>query len=81
MNGTQAVRRNVCRLGFSPRFMGGDVNNAASWNCVQSQLNFTFVNVAEAPGAGPVTVNGAATLIGHGLAMVAAVAIGASLML
>lgn len=88
MNGTQAIRRNVCRFGFSARFMGGvgaNVNDAAGWTCAPAQQNFTFVDVPGAPGAsnssGPVTVSGATQTGFGGLGLVAAMVVGVSLVM
>lgn len=44
VNGTQILRRNVCRVGFSPRFMGGDASLAQGWTCQPSQQNFPVLD-------------------------------------
>lgn len=62
INGSQIIRRNVCRVGFSPRFMGGDANAAQSWTCQASAQNFTVVQ-ANAGDLVSSTTNGGSTVL------------------
>lgn len=72
VNGTQLTRRNVCRVGFTPRYAGGDANVAQSWTCqpTPAQQNFTVLGggVGGAPGGatGPVQVGGASAVVRQG---------------
>lgn len=72
VNGSQIIRRNVCRVGSSPRFMGGDANVAQSWTCQASAQNFTVVQAdagdlvsASTTGDSTVLVSKASSSLGH----------------
>ncbi|KAJ4387812.1 hypothetical protein N0V93_008415 [Gnomoniopsis smithogilvyi] len=69
VNGSQIIRRNVCRVGFSPRFMGGDANVAQSWTCQSAQQNFTVLDADEGGLGGSTTeattLSSKASSLGH----------------
>lgn len=84
VDGGRTVSRNVCRVGFSPQFSGGDANNAASWTCQPAQQNLPILDSVTQDDVSVVSsdvVNGAATLVGSAWLAVLAAAAGLSLML